>query len=326
LVFIDYGSDDQIAQEAKKKVAQYPFATYIYTDTRGWFWNRAHALNIGIRHSQGDICLFYDIDLILEPVFLEKISFFNYSDTYYTFSCFYLPEHFNLLTKDVLRDGIHYEQNYVGLCAAGRKPVESIGGFDEFYMVWGVEDDDFYSRLQGRGLNRKQIAAADCPVFHQWHPTHAPAKPDAWYIAMVNYFFSKSKVENKLGNWGMHYHTADRPSLLLLSQYATQSAYKLKFWEDNNLLFFNPFIQKFHESAPGEILLVEYMVAKQQVGNGVVNKAIQIFRKQKERKPTIGNKEITAFFQYFVGVNRGLIGDYYFEISSHRLLFICKKT
>ena len=50
-----------------------------------------------------------------------------------------------------------------------RRIIE-INGFDEAYMDWGFEDDDFTRRLHA-AKSRPVLAHATALVFHQWHPT-----------------------------------------------------------------------------------------------------------------------------------------------------------
>jgi hypothetical protein len=122
--------------------------------------------------------------------YLEKISKFSYNEYYYTFSCFYLPENFDY-ASDIFKNGIHYEQNYVGLCSLRKSSFTDIGGFDEYYMVWGVEDDDLYMRMKTAGIKRNQMNAIEYQIFHQWHIKESPQYPSSWYLEMVQYLSNK---------------------------------------------------------------------------------------------------------------------------------------
>jgi hypothetical protein len=56
-----------------------------------------------------------------------------------------------------------------------REWFEKVGGFDEFYVTWGAEDNDLTSRAEWDGRSVSWIPEAW--VAHQWHrrdwPTHA---------------------------------------------------------------------------------------------------------------------------------------------------------
>ena len=57
----------------------------------------------------------------------------------------------------------------------------AINGFDEEYLDWGYEDDDFGRRLYRSGA-RSSIAITEAILFHQWHPS---AKGEAWKSGSV---------------------------------------------------------------------------------------------------------------------------------------------
>ena len=326
LIFIDYGSDELIAQETKVLVSKYDFAKYYYSDTKGWFWNRAHALNTGIKKANGDIILLYDIDLIVEKDFIKKISALNYENNFYTFSCFYLPQHFDLQNKVLEKDGIHYEQNYVGLCAVNKSVVFNIEGFDEYFMVWGGEDDDLYQRLVNKGLQRNQVQTAEYKVFHQWHPIHSPVKPTLWYLTMVNYLFNKKKDKNELPDWGIQLQLQDRPILKFINEPDNYKNFtKLGFWEDQQLLFFNLFIEQFHRLTPGEKACLEYDFEKDKNDITILKKIVRLVGKEKTKKEKIDKKEIINFLEYFIGINRIYISDYFLMTKYNKLLFVLIK-
>lgn len=54
---------------------------------------------------------------------------------------------------------------------------EAVNGFDEGYLGYGSEDDDFARRVYAAGF-RPAVGVRACVVFHQWHPTR---KPEDWH-------------------------------------------------------------------------------------------------------------------------------------------------
>lgn len=61
-----------------------------------------------------------------------------------------------------------------------------INGFDEAFIEWGAEDDDFSRRAYAAGA-RPCVAVRDLIVYHQHHPTRAPGKwDDAPGVARFN--------------------------------------------------------------------------------------------------------------------------------------------
>jgi glycosyltransferase involved in cell wall biosynthesis len=321
LIFIDYGSDDLVLMETRRLIDSYDFTQYKYIDTKGWLWNRAHALNIGIKYAKNETILIFDIDLILEPTFLQKIATLNYSENYYTFSSFYLPEKYSY-QNDLLKTAIHFNQNYVGLCAISKKEIFKINGFDEFYMVWGVEDDDFYKRLNLSGLTRIQINANSCRVFHQWHPSHAPTKPSLWYLSMVTHFFKNNVPNSSSVNWGLPITEDDR--FFNKSLIANSTSNILSFWTDQNLLFFNSFLQEFYQLESGKVMDVEYFYQPEIKKNYIIY-ALNFRKKRNQIKYSFSKNEVIEFLNYFIGSNRKMIDDYYFNYFDNKLQLYLKK-
>lgn len=248
LIFIDYGSDEAIAQQAETLVEEYSFARYYYSNTRGWFWNRAHALNTGVKIATGELMLFFDIDLIVEKEFLQKIALLDYDSKFYTFSCFYLPEQFNYEQSVLEIDGIHFKQDYVGLCAVSREMVNNINGFDEYFMVWGAEDDDFYTRLRQAGIAHIHQSATEFTVFHQWHPTHTPKIPTMWYLQMVHYLSKKRyNSKNSTHLWGKRIAAKERLLLSLVNNH--QYDLDIRVSNHTGYLLFNELIDAIYNPA-----------------------------------------------------------------------------
>ena len=72
VIFVDYGSEENVSVLVKDLIAQYNFCTYLYNETRGMPWNRAHALNSGIRIATTEYVFTADIDLIFTENFIAK--------------------------------------------------------------------------------------------------------------------------------------------------------------------------------------------------------------------------------------------------------------
>jgi GT2 family glycosyltransferase len=52
--------------------------------------------------------------------------------------------------------------------------VRAVNGFDERFVGWGYEDDDFARRLYKAGFEPRSVIAT-ARAMHLWHPTLAPA-------------------------------------------------------------------------------------------------------------------------------------------------------
>jgi hypothetical protein len=322
-IFIDYGSDIPLAKQIETFVGEYDFVKYYYSDSRGRFWNRAHAINIGFRFSVGEKIFISDIDIIYHPDFLKSIAALNLENAFYTFSCYNLPEGFdNLQLRITENETRFHEYNGMGLSLIGRKHFSKVCGYDEFFIVWGAEDDDLTIRLSQIQLERKHISLSDTPIYHQWHPTHAPFKPTAWYLLMVNYLFSEKQAPVLNNEWGKYFSLNDRPVLKYIDDKSYNKKVKLDCWPDQTLIFFNPIIDGFHKLKSGEVAYFDYTYKLPEL---IKSGRFPFFRKNKKAVEKISKKDITQFFQFFLGSNRSLMQDYFYEEKGDRFLFVCIK-
>jgi glycosyltransferase involved in cell wall biosynthesis len=62
--------------------------------------------------------------------------------------------------------------------AIAREDFEAVNGFDEEYVGWGCEDDDFAARLRMAGRRIRTIAGST-RAYHMWHPGD-PSRPATW--------------------------------------------------------------------------------------------------------------------------------------------------
>lgn len=323
LIFIDYGSDIPLAKQIETLLGKYDFVKYYYSDLRGRFWNRAHAINIGFRFSVGDKIFISDIDIIYHPDFLKSIAALNLENAFYTFSCYNLPEGFDNLQLRISENETRFQEyNGMGLSIIDKKHFSSVCGYDEFFMVWGAEDDDLTLRLSQIQLERKHISLRDTPIYHQWHPTQAPFKPTAWYLLMVNYLFSVRQDSTSNNEWGKHFSIKERPVLKYLENISYNKKVKLDCWADQTLMFFNPIIAGFHKLASGDIAYFDYTYISSEV---IKNNYLPFFRKNETTVEKISKIDIIHFFQFFIGSNRALMQDYYYEENGDRFLFVCIK-
>jgi glycosyltransferase involved in cell wall biosynthesis len=322
LIFVDYGSDAGYQKEVQELTALYPFVQYVYTHTQGWFWNRAHALNTGVRFAKGSIMLFYDIDLLPERLFLEKVNRLSFENNFYTFSCFYLPQHFNYEQSILEKDGIHYEQNYVGLCAVSREIVNEINGYDEYFMVWGAEDDDFYQRLKKSGLQHIHQSASAFNVFHQWHLTQAPRIPNTWYLQMIHYLSNKQYSSPRPQPfWGKQITMNERVSFSQVNQFRYDV--DLNVTNETGFLLFNELIDAIYNPAVQTIRFEFNQLHKLHenrhwfswLKSGSIKKNVS----------EISLNDVLQFVQHFTGSCRQYIADYRLHQNSNSLQLILVK-
>jgi len=346
LIFIDYGSSPELSQQTEMLIANYPFAKYYFTETRGWFWSRAHALNTGIKPAKGNISILWDIDLMVEPDFLASLQQFNIDSVFTTHRCYYLPEQFtieNYKTAEILNKSEH---SYVGLCVVKTSVLNAIEGFDEFYQVWGAEDDDLYNRIEALGYQKQMVDATQIPVYHQWHPTQAPALPDLWYLTMLDRLYAQppsDRSKRSDGYWritptGGVMHTQNRPAFAAFEtkSYLNGIREELIFW--NHTFLYNLFMNKFNAINSGELIYIEHTYAQMNFSTksqriiSVFNKLMKNRRLNLRLSNEIQEKHIMlkdniySFLKYFVGTHRHQLTDYYLDWREDGFVFIAIKN
>jgi len=327
LVFVDYGSEQNIAEQVKALMSKYSFARYHYSQSEGWLWNRAHAINTGYKLSIGKKILISDIDILYPPEFIKTILELDVDATFYTFGCYYLPKDFNYSALNMTAQQFSFAEFHgMGLTLAKGSHFFNISGYDEFYMIWGAEDDDLTTRLKKIPLERIHLPLQEFPLFHQWHITHSPAKPTFWYLTMVNYLFSQSSNRNSSTDWGTGLTPENRPILNLIQDDSKLTNLpRLQFWEDQLLLFFNPLIQKFYQLKSGESAYIEYEFDLPEGDESFIKKIFKSRDAVKRNSDKMDKRSIVNFLEYFIGTNRFGFLDYYLKISDKKLLFVVIK-
>lgn len=323
LIFIDYGSDLPLASEVRDLVKKYSFTRYFFNDTRGCFWNRSHALNCGIEKAVGRISVLWDIDLIVEPDFLEKMSQVILDKEFTTHRCYYLPENTSLSQLDAPDFKRNLQHAYVGLCGVQTEKLREINGYDEFFQVWGAEDDDLYDRLQKTGLTKRIINADEIPVYHQWHPTQSLVLPDMWYLTMVEKLFNPER--NMILPNGTFFKTGGRPALMAVQNRAHKNGLELTLDLENKTLLYNSLIREFETVVPGDQLYIDFYYPQMEPHP----KAMRVMKRfnlmmtrmgrnirlinQKQEVDKQLKDNIYGFLKYFLGRQRDRLLDYYLD-------------
>lgn len=219
VIFIDYGSDEHFSRVIKPLVEAYPFARYFYNHTLGMPWNRAHALNTGVRLASNKYILFGDVDLIYSPKVIEALAEKAGEYTQVHSQVYFLPKgeiHLSqIMAGDWMKLPASDENGKGSVHLVHKKHLEAIRGYDEYYCYWGVEDRDLHSRLNQMDLKSIWIDHLEYPVLHQWHPEVSGAKkgffPDRWWENInMHYQLNIRKLERNNIKWGKLYTADDR--------------------------------------------------------------------------------------------------------------------
>jgi len=142
-------------------------------------YNRSWAFNVGANAARAPLLVLHDNDLLvpvdharelvalhargLEMIEIKRFVFyFTQQATEIVTAEWHIP--FDLASEKV-------SQNFLagGSVAADRDAYFDIGGFDESFVGWGGEDNDFWERAS----TRRTWAFGYLPIVHLWHPPQA---------------------------------------------------------------------------------------------------------------------------------------------------------
>lgn len=142
-------------------------------------WRKSWAFNVGARLARADILVFHDGDICAPAGYarelLQAMGEGRHAAASLQRVLFYLTREdtARLLVGDAIPDDSVPSpafQNWKGGTIAIRKDAfKAIGGFDEGFVDWGGEDDEFYDRCQLVGHCR----AGYLPFVHLWHAPQA---------------------------------------------------------------------------------------------------------------------------------------------------------
>lgn len=137
---------------------------------------RAWTLNVGARVANGELLIFHDNDLLVPKRYAAE-SWARYQEGFEVINLkrfiFYLEEtHFSKIQSkhalDFFQSPTAIMQNAEagGSLAVSRSAFLTIGGYDESFVGWGGEDNEFWERAQ----TLRVWPYGFLPVVHLWHP------------------------------------------------------------------------------------------------------------------------------------------------------------
>lgn len=136
---------------------------------------RSAAFNVGASVARGEILVLHDNDLLVPHDYaLEIVARYREGNEVINLKrfIFYLTNiHSQILysaeefTADEAPHSIMQNAQGGGSLAIGRDAYFSIGGFDESFVGWGGEDNEFWERAQTRSL----WPYGYLPLVHLWH-------------------------------------------------------------------------------------------------------------------------------------------------------------
>jgi hypothetical protein len=149
---------------------------YVHTPVaEGYDYNRSWTLNAGVATSLGEVLVLHDNDMIcpadyaFEAMSRAREGWDFWQPKRFTF---YLGEEDS---RDIFGTGrvringpSTIVQNALGASiAVTRKAFDEIGGFDESFVGWGGEDNEFWDRARS---TKRAYEFGYLPFIHLWHP------------------------------------------------------------------------------------------------------------------------------------------------------------
>ena len=207
VVVVDDGSRDRTHEVVHQFARTADFPVILTTHEHQGF-RVALCRNDGVRASRGSYLLVSDSDCLFPPYHLENHLRARKPGVVRAGNCYRLDREVTerLTVSDVVVGRYRHEISYVERwrmwrrwvsdvryqlrkhpikpklmgfnIAISRHDLEAVNGFDEEYVGWGCEDDDFAARLRLAGRQVRTVVGYT-QAYHMWHPID-PSNPGVW--------------------------------------------------------------------------------------------------------------------------------------------------
>ena len=237
LIITDDGSSQKVLDFIGDLIPKAQFKVkHIYQEDKGF--RKTRALNNAVRNSTGDLLIFCDQDLIFGEEYIETIAnniknnifligrahhttedekniilsdienINSYNEIIKKLPAKYIETIDKMLKEDRKRIIIKTLRlakrgiRLVGMSyALMREAYLKVNGYDENYIGWGQEDDDFGNRLTVAGINGRELITKNIQL-HLWHysdPTKVHSSNEEYYYKRKKEIFSKKDFFCKKG-------------------------------------------------------------------------------------------------------------------------------
>ena len=140
-------------------------------------FRKSWAMNVGFRQATGDMLVFHDADIIAPEGMLEAIAerlgpgcpavkpSYSVVDTSFE-QAVRLRSRGQSASRRILAEAGRLRNAPGGSIAVTRRQFVKVRGFNEKFVGWGGEDDEFLLRLRAHGENPPDLG---CKLLHIWH-------------------------------------------------------------------------------------------------------------------------------------------------------------
>lgn len=143
----------------------------------------------------------------------------------------------------------------------------SIGGMDEEYTGWGLEDYDFFYRVYKTGADIKVLD--NIYGCHLWHPIRAPNNDN--YLLFKHHGLTINKIDKLVVD--MYYHRNPSESTEYIKRSVKIQNYSIK---DNNQKYDTPVLHLRPRKKPKKIAHVVNLVLPDSIGDIHVSKRVKL--------------------------------------------------
>ena len=152
-----------VEQAAQREIERYlpSWCRYLFTECVTDY-NRAATLNAGTAAARGTLVILHDNDMVVPARYAAEVAArgaegFDFID----------PKRFIFRLDEGGALDTVMQNLQGGSIAARRDAYFAIGGFDEEFVGWGGEDNDFWDRAETTG---KAYRFGYLPLIHRFHP------------------------------------------------------------------------------------------------------------------------------------------------------------
>lgn len=208
ILVVDYGSREALMPQIRKLCVEHAAHWHTVLPAEAPEWSRSRALNRAMRcYPEATHYVFTDADMLFTPRWFEVVTALgpglNQTTLWLTRS-----RDFDEATTEALdRLGPLAESldwcwaNSIGHTDLGQGGgmivpgpwFRSVGGFDEYYRIWGAEDQDLVDRARWAGLTVDWLPATR--VFHQWHRRDWPTPTQFEQVRRNKAYYAARQVE-----------------------------------------------------------------------------------------------------------------------------------
>jgi len=173
VIFVDYGSDLEIASKIEEIVKGFSFCKYVYTYSLKQPWCKARAINIALKMVETDFVFTADIDMIFHPKFIDTLNQLKSSEKAIFFKVGFLSKEESKIRKefDLYQPEFYSREGATGLSLFPTKTIKELRGIDEFFHFWGAEDENIHMRFENAGY-KSEFYQEETLLLHQWHQTY----------------------------------------------------------------------------------------------------------------------------------------------------------